>query len=88
MRILREFFGIFRNRGQRNASLEDLNDTQLHDIGYVRLSEHRYRKVQEPLTLDVLFPKAGGTPAGRDHDLPTRPGATATSRKRGQRTDA
>ena len=88
MRVLTEFFSIFRSRGRRDASLEDLNDSQLHDIGYVRLSEHRYRKVQEPLTLDVLFPKAGGTPAHKEHDLPTRPGAATTSRKQEQRTDA
>ena len=84
MRVLREFFGIFRNRGQRNASLEDLNDSQLHDIGYFRLSEHRYRKVQEPLTLDLLFPKQGGI-ANQKHDCrsdQTRPRHRGPTRQR------
>ena len=76
MRVLKQFFRILRNRGQRGASaLDNLNDSQLRDIGFFRQSEHRYRNLREPPTLDDLFPKPGGT-ANEKHDCrshPTRP---------------
>jgi hypothetical protein len=74
MSLLREFFGIFRSRGRTgSATLDDLNDSQLRDIGLLRDSEHTYRKLREPLTLEVLFPKAGGIPASEEHDFQSGP---------------
>lgn len=84
MRVLREFFGVFWNRQQRNASLEDLNDSQLRDIGFFRQNEHTYRKLREPMTLGDLFPKPGGTANEKQvsRSNPIRPRHRGSTKKR------
>ena len=76
-KLLGGWLESWRNRGARRLGmLDDLSDTQLRDIGFLRRGERSYRNLREPPSLNELFPKTGGMPAGEKRKVkagPTQP---------------